>query len=72
MVFILIRLMPLVIAIVTGFGLIVMSIVDENATYAQWIISSQLKGAYKQQHIEENNQTKTVTTSSFKKPSLER
>ena len=71
MVFILIRLMPLVIAIVTGFGLIVMSIVDENATYGMDNIL-RLKGAYKQQHIEENNQTKTVTTSSFKKPSLER
>jgi hypothetical protein len=53
--------MPLAIAIVTGFALILMSIVAENTVYAQWIIPSQLNGAYKQQHIEDNNQTKILT-----------
>lgn len=48
----------LAIATVTGFGLILMSIVAENTAYAQWVIPSQLNGAYKQQHIEDNNQTK--------------
>jgi hypothetical protein len=53
--------MPLAIAIVTGFALVLMSIVAENTVYAQWIIPSQLNGAYKQQqHIEDNNQTKIL------------
>jgi|GEM_PF-4567004 len=53
--------MPLAIAIVTGSALILMSIVAENNVYAQWIIPSQLNGAYKQQqHIEDNNQTKIL------------
>ena len=60
MVLIPIRLMPLAIAIVTGFALVLMSIVAENTVYAQWIIPSQLNGAYKQQHIEDNNQTKIL------------
>ena len=61
MVFILIRFMLLVIAIVIGFGLILLSMVAENNAYAQWIIPSQLKDAYKQQqHIEGNNQTKIL------------
>ena len=62
LVLILIRLMPLAIAIVTGFGLIMlMSIVAENNAYAQWIIPSQLNGAYnQQQHIVDNNQTKIL------------
>jgi hypothetical protein len=51
----------LAIAILMGFGLILMSIVAENTAYAQWIIPSQLNGAYKQQqHIEDNNQTKIL------------
>ena len=38
-----------------------MSVVAENNAYAQWIIPSQLNGAYKQQqHIEDNNQTKIL------------
>jgi hypothetical protein len=54
--------MPLVIAIVIGFGLILISMIAENNSYAQWIIPSQLKDAYKQQqHIEDNNQTKILT-----------
>ena len=56
-----IRLMPLAIAIVTGFALVLMSVVAENTAYAQWIIPSQLNGAYKQQqHIEDNNETKIL------------
>ena len=62
MVFILIRLMPFATAIVIGFGLILLSMVAENNAYAQWIIPSQLKDAYKQQqHIKDNNQTNIVT-----------
>jgi hypothetical protein len=54
--------MPLVIAILTGFGLVLMSIVVENNAYAQWIMPSELNDAYKQQqHIEDNNQTNIVT-----------
>ena len=54
--------MPLAIAIVIGFGLILISMIAENNSYAQWIIPSQLKDAYKQQqHIEDNNQTKILT-----------
>ena len=61
MVLISIRLMPLAIAIVTGFALLLMSVVAENTVFAQWIIPSQLNGAYKQQqHIEDNNQTKLL------------
>jgi len=53
--------MPLSIAIVIGFGLVLISMVAENNAYAQWIIPSQLKDAYKQQqHIEDNNQTKIL------------
>jgi len=60
---ILIKLMPLAIAIATGFALVLMSIVTENNAYAQWIIPWQLNGAYKQQqHIEDNNQTKILRT----------
>ena len=63
MIFIISRLMPLSIAIVIGFGLVLISMVAENNAYAQWIIPSQLKDAYKQQqHIEDNNQTKIPTT----------
>ena len=55
--------MTFAIAIVIGFGLILLSMVAENNAYAQWIIPSQLKDAYKQQqHIEDNNQTKIQTT----------
>jgi hypothetical protein len=62
LVFILIRLMLLAIAIVISFGLVLTSIVAENNAYAQWIIPSQIKDAYKQQqHIEGNNQTKILT-----------
>ena len=62
MVFIISRLMPLSIAIVIGFGLVLISMVAENNAYAQWIIPSQLKDAYKQQqHIKDNNQTNIVT-----------
>jgi hypothetical protein len=53
--------MPLAIAIVTVFGLVLMSIVAKNTAYAQWIIPSQLNDAYKQQHIEDSNQTKILT-----------
>jgi hypothetical protein len=52
--------MLLAIAIVTGFALVLMSIVAENTVYAQWIIPWQLNGAYKQQHIEDINQTKIL------------
>jgi hypothetical protein len=53
--------MPLAIAIVIGFGLVLISMAENNS-YAQWIIPSQLKDAYKQQqHIENNNQTKILT-----------
>ena len=59
-----IRLMPLAIAIVTGFALVLMSVVAENTAYAQWIIPSQLNGAYKQQqHIEDNNERKILRAS---------
>jgi hypothetical protein len=52
LVLILIRLMPLVIAILTGFGIVLMSIVVENNAYAQWIMPWELNDAYKQQqHI---------------------
>jgi hypothetical protein len=52
----------LAIAVVAGFGVtILMSMVVENNAYAQWIIPWQLKDAYKQQHIEGNNQTKILT-----------
>ena len=54
--------MPVAIAIVIGFGVLLMSIVAENTAYAQWIIPSQLKEAYKQQHIEDSNETKILTT----------
>jgi signal transduction protein with GAF and PtsI domain len=55
-------LRPLAIAIVIGFGLVLMSMAAENTAYVQWIIPSQTKDAYKQQqHIEYNNQTKTLT-----------
>jgi hypothetical protein len=54
-------LKPLAIAIVVGFGLILLSMVAENNAYAQWIIPSQLKDAYKQEHIEDDNQTNIVT-----------
>jgi hypothetical protein len=54
--------MSFVISIITGFGLIAMPMFAENAAYAQWIIPSQLNDAYRQQHIEDNNQTKLVTT----------
>jgi hypothetical protein len=53
--------MPVAIAIVIGFGVLLMSIVAENTAYAQWIIPWQLNGAYKQQHIEDSNQTKILT-----------
>ena len=57
-----IRVTVLAIAKVIGFGLVLMSIVAENNAYAQWIIPSQTKDAYKQQqHIEDNNQTKILT-----------
>jgi hypothetical protein len=52
----------LAIAVAAGFGVVLMSIVAENNAYAQWIIPWQLKDAYKQQHIEDNNQTKILTT----------
>jgi hypothetical protein len=55
----------LAIAILMGFGLILMSIVAENTAYAQWIIPSQLNGAYKQQHIEDSNQTKILKTTTI-------
>ena len=59
-----IRLMPLAIAIIAGFALVLMSVVAENTAYAQWIIPSQLNGAYKQQqHIEDNNETKILRAS---------
>jgi hypothetical protein len=55
-------LRPLAIAIVIGFGLALISIVAESTAYAQWIIPSQTKDPYKQQqHIEDDNQTKTLT-----------
>lgn len=61
LVLILIRVIVLAIAVVTGFGLVLMSIVAENNAYAQWIIPWQLKDIYKQQqHIEDNNQTKIL------------
>jgi len=66
LVLILIRLMLLAIATVTGSGLILMSIVAENNAYAQWIIPWQLKDAYKQQYIEDNNQTKILTATTTK------
>jgi hypothetical protein len=58
---------PLAIATVTGFALVLMSMVAENTAHAQWIIiPSQLNGAYKQQqHIEDNNQTKILRTTTI-------
>jgi hypothetical protein len=51
----------LAIAVATGFGLVLTSIVAENNAYAQWIIPWQLKDAYmQQQHTEGNNQTKIL------------
>jgi hypothetical protein len=62
LVLILIRLIVLAIAVVTGFGVIIlMSMGVENNAYAQWILPWQLKDGYKQQHIEDNNQTKILT-----------
>jgi len=61
LVLILFRVIALAIAVVTGFGLVLMSIVAEDNAYAQWIIPWQLRDAYKQQqHIEDNNQTKIL------------
>jgi hypothetical protein len=54
--------MPLAIAIVTGFALVLMSVVAENAVYAQWIIPSQLNGAYNQTKILRAAGTTTTTT----------
>jgi hypothetical protein len=44
-----------------------MSIVAENSAYAQWMIPSQTKDAYKQQHIKDNNQTKLLTAARSRK-----
>jgi hypothetical protein len=43
----------LVIAIVAGFGLLVMSL-EANSAFGQWIVSSELEEAYKQGHLESN------------------
>jgi hypothetical protein len=47
-------LLLLVIAIVAGFGLLVMSL-EANSAFGQWIVpSSELEKAYKQGHPESN------------------
>jgi hypothetical protein len=47
-------LLLLVIAIVAGFGLLVMSL-EANSAFGQWILpSSELKNAYKQGYLKSN------------------
>ena len=46
--------MPLAIAIVTGFGLLVIMSLESNSVFGQWIMPSELEYAYKQGHLESN------------------
>jgi hypothetical protein len=46
-------LLLLVIAIVAGFGLVVMSL-EANSAFGQWILPSEINDAYKQGYLKSN------------------